>query len=167
MRSEKPIGPVNQELMIRFGKHYRELEQKCKVNEMKSKRTCAQCGEHPVEPRITSCFHVYCNECLKCLLNEAAANDLDLAHCAACNDEITESSSCQWLKEVGIDGFLRIGGWMTKYPRQGEDLASRKKAKTLEPKSPFAQTAARAEASSPSRAAKTAMQGRKYPRDHW
>ncbi|KAF6227490.1 hypothetical protein HO173_012230 [Letharia columbiana] len=56
---------------------------------------------------------------------------------------------------------------MGEYPGKCEDLAPRKKAKARKPKAPSAGTTARAEASSPPRAAKTAMQGKRYPRDHW
>lgn len=56
----------------------------------------------------------------------------------------------------------------TGYPgKDDEDSAPRKRAKTMGSKTPPAQKPARTPASSPPRAAKTAMKGRKYPRDHW
>lgn len=57
---------------------------------------------------------------------------------------------------------------MTEYPGHGgEESTARKKTKTARSKTPAAQTPTRAPASSPPRAAKTAMKDRKYPRDHW
>lgn len=56
---------------------------------------------------------------------------------------------------------------MTEYPAGDEDVPVRKKAKIKEPTTPLTQIATRGPTSSPPRAAKTAMQGRKYPRDHW
>ena len=60
-------------------------------------------------------------------------------------------------------------GYMTEYAEQDEeDFAPRKKAKNArEPQTASAQTATRVGPSYPPRAAKIAMQGHKYPRDHW
>lgn len=287
----EPEGPVNEELVVRFCRHLRELKRKRDFEKLQSERTCAQCGEYPDKPMVTSCLHLYCNDCLEHLPYELAGKDLYEVHCVVCNDVIIESQSCQHLKELGVDDFLKfdkdIGHevrqryidleakdpehqsttitatqknflvhavnklrklsygeffrqpvpvdkvnyptyigitrpidlktmranlhagaypsiellkadfeqmeqnsrvwngadhphtkdaqnlkvafeiYMTQYPGPGEDFAPRKKAKTKASKTPPAQTPARAGASSPPRAAKSAMQGRKYPRDHW
>ena len=58
-------------------------------------------------------------------------------------------------------------GYMTDNAGPDGDSGPRKKAKTTGSKIPPARRLARRGASSPPRAAKSAMQGRKYPRDHW
>lgn len=61
-------------------------------------------------------------------------------------------------------------GYMSDFPGKVEDFTPRKKARMSEPKATFAQKARSSSSarrfSSP-RAAKTAMLGRTYPRDHW
>lgn len=292
---EEPVieleGPVNEDLVVRFDRHLRELKRKRDFGKLQSERTCAQCGQCPDKSMVTSCLHLYCNDCLEHLPYELAGKDLYEAHCVVCNDVIIESQSCQHLKELGEDYFLKsdedlghefgqryidledkdpeqqsttitatqknflvhavnklrklsygeffrqpvpinkvnyptytgitrpidlktmranlhagaypsiellkadfdqmeqnsrvwngadhphtkdaqnlkvaFGIYMIQYPGSGEDFAPRKKAKTKGSKTPPVKTSARAGVSSPPRAAKSAMQGRKYPRDHW
>ena len=273
----EPEGPVNEDLVVRFGRRLRDLKRKRDFEKLQSERTCARCGQCPDRPMVTDCLHLYCNECLETLPYELTGKDLSEAHCVVCDDVIIESQSCQHLKELGVDDFLKFDKdidhevgqryidlkaedpeqqsttitatqkiflvdavnrlrklgygatyigitrpinlktmianlhagaypsieslkadfkqmkqnsrfwngadaphtmdaqnlkaafeiYMTQYPGPGEDFALRKKAKTKGFKTPPAQTPARAGASSPPRAAKSAMQGRKYPRDHW
>ena len=61
-------------------------------------------------------------------------------------------------------------GYMNDFPGKSEDCGPRKKARMTEPEATFAQNAGPSSSprrSSSSRAAKTAMLGRTYPRDHW
>ena len=61
-------------------------------------------------------------------------------------------------------------GYMSGFPGNREGFAPRKKARTREPEATIAQNAKPSSSSrrpSSSHAAKTAMLGRTYPRDHW
>lgn len=106
----EPEGPVNEELLVRFGRHLQSLRRKRDFEELRNKVTCAQCGKDPDETMVTSCLHLYCSKCLKSLEYEAAEKDPYGTHCAACDDVIVESQSCQRLEELGIDAFLSLGG---------------------------------------------------------
>lgn len=292
--AKKPEGPVNEELVVRFGRYLRELKRKGQLAELQERTLCRECGYVPFDPLVTSCFHVFCKECLVQLLrkaseaSEAGEAGEDKVPRPKCGDIVTEVQSCEGLIELLLDNTLEPGGqvgrkngrkseesyidladedtdqselgftqiqkgflvnsinkllklsfgeffrqpanhddlsskamdlktirtklrdslypsiealkadfdrmehnsviryglhhkntkdaqnlkaaferYMTDYPGLDEDSAPRKKAKTTGSKTPPAQIPARGGASSPPRAAKRAMQGRKYPRDHW
>ncbi|KAF6232116.1 hypothetical protein HO173_009710 [Letharia columbiana] len=282
---QKSEGPVNEELVVRFGRHLQELKRKHKWAKLREYTLCQQCGDAPNEPVVTNCLHVFCSECLTRLHFKLAEQDMDGVACPKCDETITETQPCKGLKELRQDALREAGhhvgrkddrkigkGYidlededtdppasrftvaqkeflvksinslmrhrygecfrnslsptselmdlstmrskiqdglyssiealradfdrmeqtyppgdayhhrrteqarslrtvfetcMGEYPGNCEDLAPRKKAKARKPKAPSAGTTARAEASSRSRAAKTAMQGKRYPRDHW
>lgn len=107
--AKEPEGSVNEELVVRFGRDRRELLRKREFGKLESESTCAHCGNYPHEPIVTGCLHLYCNACLENLKSEAARDHSENAHCAACDDTITESQSYQHLKEA-LD-YLQGRGW--------------------------------------------------------
>ena len=61
-------------------------------------------------------------------------------------------------------------GYMSDFPGKSEECPPRKKARTREPEATFTQNAGSSSSSprsSSTRAAKTVMLGRTYPKDHW
>ena len=282
--SQKPEGPLNEHLVLRFARHLQELERKHDWVDLSERTLCQNCGDSPENPVAANCFHVFCKECLLYLQRQAAERTQHELACPKCGECLTETQPCEDLKSLRLDNSFQVGRqagmkmgrnigkgyidlededtnqpdpgftmeqkrfpvrsinmllelsyseycaehtnylsptsepinlrtlkrnlqdglylsiealradfgrmqlncvignhicteharslradfetYMAKFPGRDEDFAPRKKATTREPKAPSAPITERAVASSPQRAAKTAMQGRKYPRDH-
>lgn len=90
-------------LIFKFRKYIRHLRASSKWEEMKDRSTCHKCCEPPDDPWITSCMHIYCRECLRIMVYEAAANDEDQAACEACGEIFNESQPCGGLQELDFD----------------------------------------------------------------
>ena len=70
---------------------------------------------------VTSCYHVYCKECLGFLAYEAAKKDLDVTPCRECQTPFTTSQSCAGLKELLIDDFSDLyADIKVKKPKNGK-----------------------------------------------
>lgn len=89
-------------LIFKFRKYIRHLRASSKWEEVKDRSTCHKCGEPPDDPWITSCMHIYCAECLRVIIYEAASNDDDRATCQAenCGEVFDESQPCGGLQEL-------------------------------------------------------------------
>ena len=85
-----------------FVKKLREMRQKSKWTELRDNVLCQLCGEPAENPHVTSCFHLYCKECLLSLQLEAADKDLDHAQCAKCGHLWEQSEFCGGLKELEV-----------------------------------------------------------------
>ena len=92
----------SKDLVARFAKILREHKKASRWAELKENTLCQQCGEPPEDPYVTSCYHLYCRECLTTLALEAADKDLDQAECATCGHAFSESQPCTDLKELEI-----------------------------------------------------------------
>ncbi|EGP84644.1 SNF2 family DNA-dependent ATPase domain-containing protein, partial [Zymoseptoria tritici IPO323] len=51
------------------------------------KHRCSSCRNPPAEPHITSCFHIYCHQCLMTIQHGAARQGKDHARCLECGAE--------------------------------------------------------------------------------
>ena len=91
------------ELADRFGSYLKDLKANANWAELRSRTQCQSCGDPPENPIVTSCLHVYCEECLQGLANKASAKDQDKTACLVCGVVFTEAEPCAGLKELEWD----------------------------------------------------------------
>jgi SNF2 family DNA or RNA helicase len=70
---------------LREGKDWEQLQ---------DRTVCVHCNDKPVRPWVTSCYHIYCYECLMNVQHAAAEKDNDRARCISCGIEFGESKPC-------------------------------------------------------------------------
>jgi len=77
---------------------------------------CFKCGSKPVRPWITSCYHIYCESCLKEVQISAAQTGLgDMASCLACGAKWTDA------QEIESATFEAPQGQEYNYRTRGSD----------------------------------------------
>ncbi|KAI9683632.1 MAG: hypothetical protein M1829_004937 [Trizodia sp. TS-e1964] len=92
-------------LNYRFRKYLRNLRTGEKWDDLRDRSLCHRCQEIPDEPQVTSCMHVYCNECILVLSHEASRQGLDQTSCLECGEIYTSVEPCYGISE--LDGELR------------------------------------------------------------
>ncbi|KIW99896.1 uncharacterized protein Z518_10824 [Rhinocladiella mackenziei CBS 650.93] len=91
-------------LYFKFRKFLRELSESKIWLELHLRSTCAKCRLPPDDPMCTSCFHVYCKECINAMefdRQEKAEEKITRLECGA---HFEETSPCSGLKELGYNG---------------------------------------------------------------
>ena len=114
---EEPEEVQAGELADRFGSYLKALKANANWAELRSRTLCQSCGDPPENPIVTSCLHLYCEECLQGLANQASAKDQDETACSVCGVVFTEAEPCAGLKELVWDDLWLLNA-----------SASRKKA---------------------------------------
>ena len=99
------VPKKSRSLVGRFAKLLRDLKRTSKWGELTEHTLCQLCGESPEDPYVTSCYHLFCKDCLTGLAIEAAAKDMDQTECFKCGHVFTESLSCNGLKELEVRDF--------------------------------------------------------------
>ena len=89
-------------LPARFAKVLKELKRSSNWKELKASTLCQYCDGIPDEPYVTSCFHIFCRECLVNLHHEAVDKGLNKAECTNCGHRYTETAPCGHLKELEV-----------------------------------------------------------------
>lgn len=84
-----------------FRKILRDLANSSKWEEYNNRTLCHRCKDQPDEPQVTSCEHLYCEECLKWLEVEAEKEERRSA-CLECGQFITSSYSCRGIEELDL-----------------------------------------------------------------
>ncbi|RMZ79161.1 hypothetical protein DV738_g3421, partial [Chaetothyriales sp. CBS 135597] len=64
---------------------------------------CQLCRNPPKNPRITSCCHVYCLDCIEVLTNEASAAGSDKATCAECSVQFDKTEELTIAGDVPVE----------------------------------------------------------------
>ena len=106
---EEPEEPEESEhvqpgqLAAKFGSYLKTLKANANWTELRTRTLCHSCGDPPENAVVTSCLHVYCEECLQGLANQASANDQDETACLVCGVVFTGAESCVGLKELEWD----------------------------------------------------------------
>lgn len=77
-----------------FRKYLRQLRSGKQWDELQDRTLCYKCRQNPALPWITSCYHVYCKECLEEMQWEASQKDEDRAKCMECASVYTEVKPC-------------------------------------------------------------------------
>ena len=103
-------------LAAKLGSYLKTLKAKSNWVELYRRIKCQSCGEPPERAIVTSCLHIYCQECLEGLALEASARDQNETTCLACGVTFRGAESCDGLKELEWDD-----SWLLK------DDTSRKK----------------------------------------
>lgn len=91
------------ELAARFESYLKALKANAKWSELRIRTQCQSCGDPPESAIITSCLHVYCEECLQGLAARASAKDQDETACLVCGMVFTGAESCAGVKELEWD----------------------------------------------------------------
>ena len=89
---------------VSFKKYLRDIRQNPKWAELEARSLCPQCRQPPDTPWVTSCNHIYCEECLRALQYEASKNRQDRASCKECGVVFTSSGPASGLDELGFEG---------------------------------------------------------------
>ena len=89
-------------LITKFARLLRGFKGNSNWTELKARTLCQYCGAVPDEPWVTSCFHLFCKECLQNLHHEAADKGLDNAECSNCRHRYKDSAPCGHLKELEV-----------------------------------------------------------------
>ena len=103
MNTGKQFGNI----VVSFKKYLVQLRHSEKWAELEQRSLCHSCRQPPDVPYVTSCNHVYCQECLRTLQYTAAKNDQDGAACLECGEIFDGSSPCEGLEELGYQGSPR------------------------------------------------------------
>ena len=91
------------ELAARFGSYLKTLKANANWPELKTRTQCQCCGDPPESAFVTSCLHLYCEDCLQGLANKASAQDQDQTACLVCGEVFTGAEPCTDLKELKWD----------------------------------------------------------------
>lgn len=90
-------------LTFKFRKFLRSLTVSNTWTELHLRSMCGKCRLPPDEPMCTSCFHVYCKECLSAMDFERRERGEEKTACLECGAHFEETSSCSGLKELGFN----------------------------------------------------------------
>ena len=90
-------------LASKFGSYLEKLKAASNWVELYRRKKCHKCGEPPESAVVTTCLHVYCQECLQSIADEAAAKDQSETACLACGVIFKGTEACDDLKELKWD----------------------------------------------------------------
>lgn len=116
LESEPPPNATSDEykqptegLLRRFQNHLRSLITDFDAAEFSKRSTCSRCAAPPENPWVTSCMHVYCQECLLVIAEQAAKKGEEGARCQECDTLYTSSMPCPGVKELNYDMSAGFG----------------------------------------------------------
>lgn len=108
-----PVGDVEAEedldtggnygLTFKFRRFLRSLRTSSTWAELSLRSNCAKCRLPPDDPWCTSCFHVYCKECLNSMDFERKEEGEEKIACLDCGTHFEETSPCLGLKALEYD----------------------------------------------------------------
>ncbi|KAF2083196.1 hypothetical protein K490DRAFT_52277 [Saccharata proteae CBS 121410] len=81
-------------LRFDFQKYLKTLREGKKWKELQIRTVCTSCRNPPEDPWVTSCYHLYCWDCLETLQLEWASKGAQAARCMECSLEFTKSKDC-------------------------------------------------------------------------
>ncbi|KAK5274505.1 hypothetical protein LTR99_004787 [Exophiala xenobiotica] len=90
-------------LTFKFRRFLRTLTESNTWAELHVRSMCAKCRLPPDEPMCTSCFHVYCKECLAAMDFERQQREEEKIACIECGAHFEETSPCSGLQELGFN----------------------------------------------------------------
>ncbi|GAD98173.1 SNF2 family helicase [Paecilomyces variotii No. 5] len=102
-----PWGDQSAETRNRLITEFREIMTDLHYSEAWDERlartTCPGCGSVPIDACVTSCMHLYCEECLLILDQCAQEQENTKRICASCGEEIVETAQCGSVDDLNID----------------------------------------------------------------
>ncbi|KAF7133795.1 hypothetical protein CNMCM5793_005207 [Aspergillus hiratsukae] len=100
--SRSELEGDREELVKQFHKFTTDLHENGQWDERLRRTSCAHCKITPIGPIITSCMHLYCEECYYVLKNSlASANGKPI--CQICNNPIAEAAYCGTAETIVLD----------------------------------------------------------------
>ena len=100
--NQSNAGYQHGKLAKEFALFLQELTDSGNLAELNNRVFCGGCNNPPEDPRVTDCFHVYCNECLQGMSQDAALQNLDHTSCTKCCKPFEKSESCEGLEELDV-----------------------------------------------------------------
>lgn len=105
---------------FKFRKYLRNLKETGKWQQTIDRSLCYKCGGVPDDPHVTSCFHVYCKECIQDMLFALSKTDQEKAFCLACEAEFECCEPCRGFDEAS-DMVNSFGDGPERRPRKSTD----------------------------------------------
>ena len=96
-------------LELRFRKYLRSLNNSRQWTDLKERSLCNKCNSPPDDPYVTSCYHMYCKECLNHMAYEASKNNQDQTECLQCGEPFSESKPCNGIEEIEMEEIAPSG----------------------------------------------------------
>ncbi|KAL8968912.1 MAG: hypothetical protein Q9183_002247 [Haloplaca sp. 2 TL-2023] len=90
-------------LVFTFRRFLRDMLKEEQWGKFKARSLCHKCRDVPEVPYVTSCYHLYCLECLNTMHYEAALQGDMRAHCLECGEIFEESSCCSGIEELAVE----------------------------------------------------------------
>ena len=94
---------------MRFRKYLRTLNNTSQWSSLKERSLCHKCNCPPDEPYVTSCFHLYCHECLNHMAYEASKSLEARTLCLQCGKAFSESQPCRGIEELEMEDVSSLG----------------------------------------------------------
>ncbi|KAJ9613159.1 hypothetical protein H2200_003100 [Cladophialophora chaetospira] len=101
MQDEEDTGS-NYGLYFKFRKFLRMLSTSGTWTELHLRSICSKCRLPPDDPVCTSCYHVYCKECVVALHRERRERGEERTACLECQTTFEETTPCSGLAELGF-----------------------------------------------------------------
>ena len=108
-------------MAFKFRKYLRSLQTSGKWDEVNNRSLCHKCRGIPDNPHITSCFHVYCKECLETVLFDAAKEGKAQANCLSCDAEFERTEPCDGFNQAATKLHSPTGGGQPRRARKSSD----------------------------------------------
>jgi SNF2 family DNA or RNA helicase len=115
-------------LTFKFRKFLRALKESRVWPELHSRSICSKCRSIPDSPYVTSCFHVYCKECLTAMAYESSQREEQRVSCLECGTLYDEASRCRGLEELGFNSPSTLAR-VEKHRNVKNSKATKKKGK--------------------------------------
>lgn len=102
-----PVGQINFDglpgsdlggshgLNYRFHRYLDDLKRSESYAAMCDRTSCVACRQAPRDPLVTSCFHIYCKDCLADLQSSSARRGNDRHRCSECGTHYTDAKPCE------------------------------------------------------------------------
>ncbi|EAW17706.1 putative helicase [Aspergillus fischeri NRRL 181] len=101
-QSRNELNGDREELVKQFHKFTTELHEDGQWDERLRRTSCPHCELTPIGPIITSCMHLYCEECYFILKNSLTSAD-GKPTCQTCNNPIAEAEYCGTAERIILD----------------------------------------------------------------
>ncbi len=95
-------GKRTSTLAQRFGGFLRDLKKIKNWPLYRQRAVCQSCGQPPKNAYVTSCYHVYCKDCLMSQACQASERDQDKTPCIKCGHDYEETAACSGLKDLDL-----------------------------------------------------------------
>jgi SNF2 family DNA or RNA helicase len=82
-------------LTYKFDRYLDELLNSESWEAIASRTLCCACRQPPLDPMVTTCFHVYCCSCLEDMQHSFARRAMDRHRCNECGSYYTDARQCQ------------------------------------------------------------------------